>query len=1769
MIKFDLELLNQTSADTWTHTNCNATDWDSECGWELIHGGAEKFGRGSMISKQYSIDIPHFQAGIRYDFYMIDSWEANDQFVVKIDGSSIFIQADGYYEKHKGDTYFRNFCGLGFNDFFEVVYRTFNHEANTLRIEMYDTLDSEKCDEGWGISNFQLFTYICDSSCLTCSGALPTNCKTCYTNAALNENSECKCNANYYLVINSAPCTSKPCSQCNSCDSTCYTCSGPASTHCISCEPTKYLSSGKCLPCTNNCATCTAVDNCQSCVGNYVLNPESSSIAKCVDNCPSRKYKDTTTAVNTCKDCDVTCETCSDQGANNCLSCTSSKYFSAATSSCESCTSPCKTCISSSTKCSSCISPKILLGINCVDSCGSGTYVRNDNTCQPCHSTCKECDNARINGCNKCRDGEYLTAQKECSPCDFTCKTCVTNPDQCESCNSSKYLYENKCTDICPDGNYPQNSDNTCKNCNSNCKTCTGPNVNDCKSCNDGSYISSLNTCEKCDLNCKTCEAPIPKKCLSCDKPNYLSSTDNICVNPCPDSEYGRDLDRTCQKCDNSCQKCTGPTSKDCTNCKSDNYLYSTRCLPCDSSCKTCNGGSSLDCLSCVAPLFLSNNKCIKQCPDGKYGEASNNQCMPCNSNCVTCSSTSTKCDTCKSAEYKTTSNICIACDPNCKTCIDSTTKCLSCISPFFLEKNTCVSKCQDGTFGDSIDYTCKTCSTPCLTCDGSTTKDCTSCHKSQVLIQTGECKDCDTTCLTCSGTTSDACMDCQSTRYFLDQKCLDVCPEGTYPKENPKKICGKCDASCLSCIGEKITDCSKCKPGDYFKILDKNINTGECHKVCHPPLVSSPRSAKCEVVCPIDQYLDKFSNVCKDCNKNCKTCNGSSILECTSCIDEKLFYFSYSCLRECPNGYYADVSSKICKNCPIYCAICSDSATCKQCNDKAYMIVNTNECSKCDQNGFYIDAYQKTCNFCPNHCIKCSSFDVCYECDSLTALKVNKCEEIKYIKPELRNHNTSSSYLYFLAFNQTWPEFFNNISRNPSHYSKIYLNNKENYNISIEISLFSELLFDIYIPLSKGLPISTDLIVELKPENEIFYKLTEKNLSLPLSIIPSCSDIKSYRKISQLCQNLEIIVPILKRTDSPLKLKLEFSDDFPELFSNLNNISNVSITGMNSNQFKFSIEKTNVSNIFEINLKFSDYFSEMKVLNLTFILPLFLKYHPLKKLIPESSSILLKPFINKDDNFLQVIRILNFLFVPFSLFTGAMESASVSFNGFISIYLIKYLRYIDISYPEETMEIFSNEFENLISFDFVHFYFDEKDQHQVGKKFEYYNISVYVLNNGFNRLIEILCLFLIGIVLKPIYFLLEKKNLVKNHFTYNLQNIILIFYFNLFIIYFYFYYLDLMFFCMVNLNKTRIESNDDIVNMFISILIIVLNFIVLIWFSFYLLKIHQIFKDIRYHIKNKIAFESDSLIPSNRIIPTSSREQSIFIKDLAENEENQIKMDNKVIKHAKLKKRSWWKDNQFQTMLNNRMNIYNIIKEKKSKKKSTSNNFVINDGQNFLGKKDYDWRIKYYPFLQYFILWKDLRKRKKITILYPIWSLARCFLYSILIVMFQEHFYILISSILSINLISLIFLIFIQPFKKWIVWGEHLFIELMVFAASLCSYLIASKEFHNLVNNNKKTEGWLIVIANYMDYFFCLLIYLLNILFWIFRIIFESYIKCFTKEKTNNLSLPNDDKENEEEKQKKYESENIKKEKDENFKENDSKLEKEIKEDESNVEGK
>jgi proprotein convertase subtilisin/kexin type 5 len=163
------------------------------------------------------------------------------------------------------------------------------------------------------------------------------------------------------------------------------------------------------------------------------------------------------------------------------------------------------------------------------------------------------------------------------------------------------------------DGWYFSNVTYTCELCHPICKTCYGPDPNNCLTCDplatlyrstcscpSTKYKTSTNTCEDCSLSCLNCVSS-PTYCTSCREPKILSGS--TCV--CPDSHY-TDVDGNCYPyvCHPSCLTCKGTTSSDCTSCtKSYEYYMNSfqckciegyfmhtdgKCYPCDNKCQTC-----------------------------------------------------------------------------------------------------------------------------------------------------------------------------------------------------------------------------------------------------------------------------------------------------------------------------------------------------------------------------------------------------------------------------------------------------------------------------------------------------------------------------------------------------------------------------------------------------------------------------------------------------------------------------------------------------------------------------------------------------------------------------------------------------------------------------------------------------------------------------------------------------------------------------------------------------------------------------------------------------------------------------------------------------------------------------------------------------------------------------------------------------------------------------------------------------------------------------
>ena len=339
-------------------------------------------------------------------------------------------------------------------------------------------------------------------------------------------------------------------SSCLSCHSDCAECSGSGSNQCQTCNwnLNARKSSGSCVSCPSGSFSEFGI--CKSCQGS------------CSSSCPNRICITCSPAENlynsvccsknqhsdgfSCSDCDSSCSTCFQGGANGCLSCPSGsalnkftnhcvgdcdglggKFFDHQMDVCSDCSNGCKECITS-TFCTVCDLGKgfKLENNQCTQFCDVSARhfvntANNPPTCENCEANCLECSDGTT--CTKCdkiagfylsggnclpcqlNTGKYIsTSGDSCLGCPTGCSLCSSS-SSCYSCKTSEgYVLEGSSCSFC-DKTASKfinefNSPPSCDSCGANCKECS--NASSCSICNDG-YI-------KDDSSGKCLQNPIP-----------------------------------------------------------------------------------------------------------------------------------------------------------------------------------------------------------------------------------------------------------------------------------------------------------------------------------------------------------------------------------------------------------------------------------------------------------------------------------------------------------------------------------------------------------------------------------------------------------------------------------------------------------------------------------------------------------------------------------------------------------------------------------------------------------------------------------------------------------------------------------------------------------------------------------------------------------------------------------------------------------------------------------------------------------------------------------------------------------------------------------------------------------------------------------------------------------------------------------------------------------------------------------------------------------
>ncbi|EAR96334.2 latrophilin/CL-like GPS domain protein (macronuclear) [Tetrahymena thermophila SB210] len=807
---------------------------------------------------------------------------------------------------------------------------------------------------------------------------------------------------------------------CQSCDTSCLSCSGPKNTDCTQCNLGyfKEAQSGACLPCNPLCLQCTDQTNlsCSLCQYGVIFYNNSICTLDCSEIPGTYAYDDS------CLPCNSQCKSCDGPDFSDCLVCQDG--FTLLNNLCVPCDSKCLRCFgTTSEQCYSCTDGYVLQEKSCVLSCNPGYYLQN-KICKQCNQACSLCFGPQNNQCTACSQGFYFK-NNLCLPCHPFCQNCFgPNQDNCLFCNPGSFLMRTQCYSNqqggCPKGYYGNMQTGLCSLCDPSCLACQGSSPNVCLSCPQGSYMTQLfydisgntlpSSCSPCPSVCQICTSAT--LCIQC-QPNYFLYM-NTCLSTCPNGFYGSNVTGMCTPCGNNCTTCSGFNSLGnfiCNSCTTSYYLDSNfQCQQCSAGCVLCK--SQTVCIKCLQGYYNYQGFCLTQCPVGYYASDSTQSCVQCVKPCSLCTS-STMCQACQIGYYLQSnynsskvlvSSSCMMCNNVCNDCSAGTASdCMSCKSPLSLQGNQCQQQCNIGYYSNQ--GICLLCSQNCLQCTSASY--CTVCAQGYISIQ-GVCQLCNFKCSSCFGLNETQCYSCVSPYYLYQSTCQLTCPDQFFKQtltdsQNVQhNICQKCSSSCFNCFGIGDNQCTSCLTGYY---VTSSKTCSQCSQLCNTcsqdstlctscPLGQFLYNQTCVQTCPPGFYGSDQDNKCHQCNSPCSTCTGPGVNQCSSCL-QSYFYSQGQCLPCHPN----------CKTCYGFlqnqCYTCQlgmqqQSNTCTSCGDGNYYDSLLNSCQQCNpvcltcygasssnclscQSGKYL--YQSTCNICPSSCSSCSSQNMCTSC--------------------------------------------------------------------------------------------------------------------------------------------------------------------------------------------------------------------------------------------------------------------------------------------------------------------------------------------------------------------------------------------------------------------------------------------------------------------------------------------------------------------------------------------------------------------------------------------------------------------------------------------------------------------------------------------------------------------------------------------------------------------------------------------------------------------
>lgn len=180
-----MDVWGEPPSSTSGWTTSVGSSYTSTCNGQTIIGGHLVFGKNDYATKTFSGLPGHNTVTIQWDAYLIDSWDAGDGYIVKVDETGIYSRI--YLMGSNSST---NYCGVsGWSDYIYTQSKTISHNSTTLKLDFIVEVDELADNEAFGFKNVKITVdVICTPACATCFGNDITECYSCNSGWFLNGN---------------------------------------------------------------------------------------------------------------------------------------------------------------------------------------------------------------------------------------------------------------------------------------------------------------------------------------------------------------------------------------------------------------------------------------------------------------------------------------------------------------------------------------------------------------------------------------------------------------------------------------------------------------------------------------------------------------------------------------------------------------------------------------------------------------------------------------------------------------------------------------------------------------------------------------------------------------------------------------------------------------------------------------------------------------------------------------------------------------------------------------------------------------------------------------------------------------------------------------------------------------------------------------------------------------------------------------------------------------------------------------------------------------------------------------------------------------------------------------------------------------------------------------------------------------------------------------------------------------------------------------------